>query len=150
LYGARWVTLFVPLAGAECSTVEPPPFFGRDEAELRACAIDAMDQVPEADIAAMEVSVDGQTISDLQPYRVSTPLFQLLLPEENLLGSTAPVANSVADGYQVLLAPLAEGSHVISWSVPGPEGMMTVTYRLTVAAPQILDPLASPEASPVS
>jgi hypothetical protein len=28
--------------------------------------------------------------------------------------------------------------------------MMTVTYRLTVAAPQILDPLASLEASPVS
>ena len=29
--------LLLPLLDASCSTVEPPPFFGRDEAELRAC-----------------------------------------------------------------------------------------------------------------
>src|SRR5215210_5787367 len=29
------LTILVPVTGAECSTVEPPPFFGRDEAELR-------------------------------------------------------------------------------------------------------------------
>lgn len=30
--------IYLYLANVECSTGEPPPFFGRDEAELRACA----------------------------------------------------------------------------------------------------------------
>src|SRR5688500_6907982 len=30
--------IFVPIINGECSTVEPPPFFGRTEEELRACA----------------------------------------------------------------------------------------------------------------
>ena len=143
------VTLFVPVTGVECSTVEPPPYFGRDEAALRACAADGMNQHL-ANLTALEVSVDGQTIGDLAPYRVSTPLFPLLLPPGNLLGTTTPVANAVGDGFQVLLAPLTEGDHVITISVPGSEGPFTVTYRLTVAAPQVVEPAASPVASPVS
>jgi hypothetical protein len=139
------VTLFVPVTGVECSTVEPPPYFGRDEAELRACAVDGMNQHL-ASFTALEVSVDGQAIGDLAPYRVSTPPFPLLLPPGNVLGTTTPVAHSVGDGFQVLLAPLTEGDHVITIS----EGPFTVTYRLTVAAPQVVEPAASPVASPVS
>jgi hypothetical protein len=161
----RGVTLLVPVVDAECSTVEPPPFFGRDEAELRACAVEAVNQAVGTEITAMEVRVDGEVIEDLAPYRVSTPLFPLVLPPGNLLGTTASVADSVADGYQVLLAPLPEGEHVITISVPGSDGPYTVTYQLRVAAaeilepvasqlrvatPQILEPVVSPEASPGS
>ena len=39
----KGVYVFVPLLGSECSTVEPPPFFGRDEPALRRCAIEAVD-----------------------------------------------------------------------------------------------------------
>ena len=35
----------VPAGGVECSTAEPPPFFGRDEEELRACAETAAEQI---------------------------------------------------------------------------------------------------------
>jgi hypothetical protein len=161
----RGVTLLVPVIDAECSTVEPPPFFGRDEAELRACAVEAVNQAVGTEIAAIGVRVDGQLIGDLAPYRVSTPLFPLVLPPGNLLGTTASVADSVADGYQVLLAPLPEGEHVITISILGSDGPYTVTYQLRVAAaevlepvpsqlrvatPQVLEPVASPEASPVS
>src|SRR5215208_6134887 len=38
------VALFVPIAGTACSTVEPPPYAGRDEAELRAYAAAEVDR----------------------------------------------------------------------------------------------------------
>ena len=42
------VHIFVPLIGSECSTVESPPFFGRDEDELRRCANEAVDHAESA------------------------------------------------------------------------------------------------------
>ena len=143
------LTILVPLTVSECSTVEPPPYFGRDEAELRACAVEATNQAMET-VTILEMNVDGQTVGSLEPYRVSTPLFPLLLPPGNLLGSTAPVANAVANGYHVLLAPLPVGDHIITLSSLGPEGPGTETYRLTVAAPQVVAPAASPVAPPVT
>ncbi len=60
------VYVYVPLIGSECSTVEPPPFFGRDETELRRCAGEAVDQAESAlDMSAMAVTVDGETVGDL-------------------------------------------------------------------------------------
>ena len=132
-------TVFVPLAGSECSTVEPPPFFGRDEAELTACAIDALNHVPPAGIADMRLSVDGRDVGDLAAYRVTTPLFSLALPAGNLLGTDLPVANSVADGYQVLLGPLPEGDHLVEIAIPGPVSLIVITYRLTIVAPQVVE-----------
>jgi hypothetical protein len=70
--------IFVALAGAECSTVEPPPFYGGDEAELTQCAIDAVDSANAIyDMSTMTLTVDGQTVSDLMAYRAPTPLFTL-------------------------------------------------------------------------
>jgi hypothetical protein len=68
--------------------VEPPPFFGRDEAELRACASNAVDMAEGAfDMTAMRHTVDGETVADLSVYLVATPRFTLWLPEDNLLES---------------------------------------------------------------
>src|SRR5215212_1956031 len=61
----RGATLLVPVIDAECSTVEPPPFFARDEAELRACAVEAVNQAVGMEITAIGVRVDGQLIGDL-------------------------------------------------------------------------------------
>jgi len=131
------VHVFVPLGGAECSTVEEPPFFGKDDAELAACAKDATAHVPPAAIADMDLTVDGQSVGDLEAYHRTTPAFDLLLPAGNVLGAAPGVARSAADGYQVLLAPLAEGEHAVVVSVPGPEGLIVTTYRLTAAAPTV-------------
>ena len=141
-------TLYVGLGGAECSTVEPPPYFGRDEAELRACTAASADTIP---IDEIEMIIDGQPVDDLSPYRASTPLFTFVFPEGNLFGVPAGAADAVADGYQALLGPLAEGEHVIELSGPaGPDTTerIVTTYRLTVQAAQIIEPEASPEASP--
>lgn len=126
--------VFVPLLSSECSTVEPPPFFGRDEAELRACASNAVDMAEGAfDMSAMRLTVDGETIADLSAYRAATPRFTLWLPEDNLLESDQRVADSVADGYQVMLSPLSPGMHEVVISIPGPE-TVTITYRLAVVS----------------
>lgn len=135
--------VFVPAGGADCSTVEPPPFFGRDEAELRACAADATDSI---DVSQIEVTIDGEPVDDLAAYRASTPLFSLVLPESNLFGAPAGVAGAVADGYQVMLDSLPEGEHVVTISDPN----ITVTYRLIVAPPQVVAPAATPAATPVA
>jgi len=131
------VHVFVPLFGSECSTVEPPPFFGRDEAELRRCAIEAVDHAESVfDMSTMGLTVDGQSVTDFSPYRAVTPLFQLWLPEENLLEAEQTVADSVADGYQVMLRPLAPGLHEVVITIPGPqaEEPVTLTYALSVAS----------------
>jgi hypothetical protein len=100
--------IFVPIGAAECSTVEPPPFFGRDEAELRACARAAADTY-----STLTASVDDHFITDLAQYRASSPLFTITLPDNNVLDAPAGVATAVAEGYDVLLAPLPAGEHQV-------------------------------------
>jgi hypothetical protein len=143
--------VLVPLIGSECSTVESPPFFGRDEDELRRCASEAVDQAESAvDMSTMALTVDGETIADLAAYREATPLFRLWLPEENLLGSEQTVAESVADGYQVILSPLSLGEHEVVITIPGPQdvGSVTITYALTVVSGSSDEATGSPSATP--
>ena len=129
--------------------MEPPPFFGRDEAELRACASNAVDMAEGAfDMTAMRLTVDGETVADLSVYRAATPRFTLWLPEDNLLESDQRVADSVADGYQVMLSPLSEGEHEVVISIPGPE-TVTIAYRLAVVSGAAAAP-GEPGATPAS
>jgi hypothetical protein len=129
--------------------LEPPPFFGRTEAELRACASSAVDMAEGAfDMTAMRLTVDGETVADLSVYRAATPGFALWLPEDNLLGSEQPVADSVADGYQVMLSPLSEGAHEVVISIPGPQ-TVTIAYRLAVVSGAAAAP-GEPGATPAS
>jgi hypothetical protein len=147
------VHVFVPLIGSECSTVEPPPFFGRDEAELRRCAVEAVDDAESAvDLSMMAVTVDGETVTDLASYRAMTPLFRLWLPQENLLGSEQTVAESVADSYQVMLSPLTLGEHEVTITIPGLQGEepVTIAYTLTVASGSNAETTGSPIATPSS
>lgn len=48
----------------------------RTESELRACAKSDQDKV-----TIVDVTVDGVPLKDLKSYRVSSPLFNLTLPE---------------------------------------------------------------------
>jgi hypothetical protein len=147
------VHIFVPLIGSECSTVESPPFFGRDEDELRQCASEAVDQAESAvDMSAMAVTVDGETVAGFASYRAATPLFRLWLPEENLLGADQSVAESVADGYQVMLSPLSLGEHEVAITIPGPQGEepVTIAYTLTVVSGSSDEATGTPSATPTT
>jgi hypothetical protein len=102
--------IFVTAESSECSTVEPPPFFGGNETQLRACARDA-----DAGFAEPTVTVDGSPV----PVReVETGLIRLDLPADNILG-VSQQALSVAHGWVALLHPLTPGSHEIEIHIVG-------------------------------
>ena len=51
---------------------------------------------------------------DVAPYRVVSPQFSFTAPDPNFLGVPGGGAGTaVADGYNVLLAPMSKGEHTI-------------------------------------
>ena len=120
--------LFLEVLSAECSTLEPWPFYGGNEAELRACA---MTFVPED----LEASIDGVEVKNLSDYVVISPLYTFTVPEDNILGAVAgATGESVAYGAHLLLAPLTPGMHTIHVQGTYPEFGYAAdkTFDLTV------------------
>ena len=124
--------LLVPIAGTECSTAEPPPFHGADEQELRACATSDVDRYTN-----ISVRIDGEAVPDIASFRVFSPMFTVTLPEQNVLGVPAGAIQVVADGYQLLLAPLPAGEHEIMVHVELVDGTVLPdkVIHLTVVEP---------------
>jgi hypothetical protein len=136
--------LFISAGGTECSTVEPPPFFGRDEAELRACATAGADQISE-----LNLTINGEPVPNLDAYRTVSPMFTMTFGEDNFFGVPAGVALSVADDYNILVAPLPPGEYEFTGSAmfSDEEKPFVSTVRVIVVAPQVIEPpAASPEA----
>jgi hypothetical protein len=99
--------LFLEVLSSECSTLEPPPFYGANEAELRTCAEGF---VP----LDMKASIDGVEVRNLSQYVKTSPLYTFTVPEDNILGAPAgATGESVAYGVHLLLAPLTPGKHTI-------------------------------------
>ena len=104
--------LFVVGFSTECSTVEPPPFHGTDEASLRQCARDA-----DAAIGTPTVTLDGSPVALTE---TETGLLNLVLPAGNIFDLPAGTeGQSVAHGWVALLHPLPPGSHVIRIELRG-------------------------------
>lgn len=129
--------LFFPVVNSECSVIEPDPFHGDDEAELRACANGHIDNT-----SGWFAEIDGVPLVNLEAYRVESPLFEFgPLPEDNLaefFGVAAPAGTTslaVDAGIYVLVAPLKPGVHTIKFG--GTFDLMNfsinTTYNITVA-----------------
>jgi hypothetical protein len=87
-------------------------------------------------VALMEVSVDGETISNPKDYRVkSSEAFPVTVPADNVSGVPAGTYfPQVADGYYMLLTPLSVGTHTISVRVVSSLGFeYTNIYVITVS-----------------
>lgn len=69
-------------------------------------------------------TIDGVAVQDLDDYRVTSPAFYAEWPEWTYLGP------NFDDGWYLMLAPLSEGEHTISFT--GSDGGVDVTYNLTV------------------
>jgi len=126
--------LFVLGIGNECSNIEPPPFFGATEAQLRACAASGFEEFWGG--STVSITVDGVAIPELDRYRTQTPLFSYTLPEDNLYGLPAGTTATMAisDGNAVIVKPLAPGSHriVIHIDAPSLGAPVDLIYNLTV------------------
>jgi hypothetical protein len=120
--------ILFPILNAECSTVEPPPFFGSNEPELRQCAEDFM--APATDL---EASLDGREVRNLGRFRMQSPLLGINYPANNILGVPGPgSALSVSDGYWILIAPPREGTYTIHFAGVFPFAPLDMTYTIHV------------------
>ena len=125
--------IFVLGLGNECSNIEPPPFFGATEAELRACAADGVEEF--FGDATQSISVDGVEVADLGRYRTQTPLFSYTLPPDNVYGLPPVTATkAISDGTAVIVQPLPKGQHqiVVHLEAPVLGGTTNIIYNLTV------------------
>jgi|RhiMetStandDraft_4_1073278.scaffolds.fasta_scaffold54238_1 hypothetical protein len=125
--------VFLVLLDAECSNIEFPKL--RTEAEFLQCAR----QLNEG--ASVFASVDGMALDSLEKYRVESPLFNMTLPSDNILGQEPGNATAKAEGWYLVLEPLSPGAHEIRFGgsvlgnpSTGTESYATdVTYHLDVS-----------------
>lgn len=121
--------LFLDILSAECSTLEPPPFYGEDEEALRACALSF-------NFEDLEATIDGVAVKNLSEYIHTSPPFIFALPEENILGAEFPnvTGKSVSNGAHLILAPLSPGEHTLHLhgSVPELDFTVDMNFELNV------------------
>ena len=134
--------IFVSAAGTGCTTVEPPPYFGSNEEELRTCAEEGF-----AGFTDVEITINGEPVPDLASYQTTTPLFTMNFGEENFYGIDPVVALSVATTQSVLIAPPAPGVYeIVGSGTYAPDDVhFSNTVRVIVEAPTVISPEATPQ-----
>jgi hypothetical protein len=80
----------------------------KSEKELLSLAKREMDV-----ISNLEVTVDDVKLNGLERYRIQSPIFDVVLPENNLFSGTPGPTRGAADGYWLFLGPLPKGKHKI-------------------------------------
>jgi hypothetical protein len=99
------------------------------ETELLSFVVREMDV-----ISSLEVSVDDVKLNGLQRYRVQSPIFDVVLPKNNLFEGTPGPTRGVSDGYWLFLKPLSRGKHNVKSSGSCLSGTVNigVNYDITV------------------
>jgi hypothetical protein len=106
--------LFVPGIPVECSSAEPPPFFGATEEEQRACVEDFM---AGPTVVAIRLSLDGGEPQDVrnERFEVITPQGETVFPEDPIFDATPGPATFVGgDWSSTLRRKLRPGQHTIA------------------------------------
>ena len=110
----------------------------KTESDLRSCAKADQDKATN-----LQVTVDGVAISDVKMYRVQSPLFNVTIPKDNVIGSPPGTTQAVSDGFWILLKPLPVGKHQIHFSgslvdftATGPLNLISdAKYNITITNP---------------
>jgi hypothetical protein len=127
--------LFVPILSGFGATIQGVDSL-TDE-ELRAGAKAGGDAIlPES----LRLVIDGRSVTDLQDFRVQSPVFTFgPLPENNIFGAPAgATGRAVIDGYAAMLKPLPVGTHTIQFAATvvdqsaGITVIEDISYTITV------------------
>jgi len=100
------LALLLPVLNHGGTLADEPTFKSDDDLQLHARR--EMDVISE-----LEVNIDGMNINGLEEYRVQTPVFDVVLPKNNLFGGIPGPTKGVADGYWLFIKPFALGKHKI-------------------------------------
>jgi hypothetical protein len=116
--------------GSFCDDVEPPPFFGADEAAQRACAIAADEAV-----VALRITVDGAPTVDIHRSRFElvSPQRVVNLPADNFVGVPPQTMSFVAHAWGALVRGLSPDPHAISFEIVTTDFAATVTVFVNVS-----------------
>ncbi|HEX5187171.1 MAG TPA: hypothetical protein VFV86_09805 [Nitrososphaeraceae archaeon] len=91
------------------------------------------------EFGTISASVDGKEIKDLESYRAQSPIFNITLQENNVLGHTPGSGKAQNDGFYLFLEPLSPGNHTVHTSTnvnniiaPGFNYDTDLTYHLII------------------
>ncbi len=109
----KGTSILFPILNAECSNVEPEPFFGATEDDQRECANDFIDATDE-----LFLKIDGHEVPNPEQYRIDSPAggFDFNAVENNPFGIPVGDGHAVSDGFWILLKNLKPGKHTIEFS----------------------------------
>jgi hypothetical protein len=94
--------ILAPTITGECNKGDPKM---KNDDDLRRCAI-AGDEY-----GAIEVTLDGRRMQNLEQYRVQTGFFNINVTKDNIYTDPPGIYPAYADGTMVLLEPLSPGKH---------------------------------------
>ncbi len=89
----------------------------------------------------LTATIDGHEVADLVDFRVQSPRFAVTIPADNVWKSFGPPCDTikagryapiVADGWYLLVRPLAHGAHTIHFTGGVPGFRLDITYHLHV------------------
>jgi hypothetical protein len=103
--------VLIVMTSADCSTAEPPPFYGETEAEQRACAIDWA--VRQSGVTAINVTVDRSPSVDIHSPRffAESPQRFTVFNQDPVFGATPGPALFVAAGWIAEIRGMDRGQH---------------------------------------
>jgi hypothetical protein len=101
---------------------------GETDQELIDNAIKKMDV-----LANLKIAINGFIIKKgLEVYRAQSPIFEIMLPEDNIVGSPSGPARAVSDGYWLFLEPLDSNTSITSFgSCSSGATKIGVSYNLS-------------------
>jgi hypothetical protein len=102
------------------------------ELELRIKARKDIDKVIE-----LEAVIDGESIGNLEDFRVESPIFNFKVPDANpiekLKGHEGQDSQGISDGYWILLESITIGVHTIHFrGIIPPNFELDVNYKISV------------------
>jgi len=118
--------ILFPVINVEASVAEGD---GTTEEELAARVKFEMDQI--TDIRAM---ISGTNVNELKQYRIQSPLFDVTLPVNNVLGLSAQTTEMMSEGFWLFLKPLEPGKYDLNsfGSCLAGRIKIGVSYHLTI------------------
>jgi hypothetical protein len=119
--------VYVSARGAECSTIEKPPYRGRTSAQLRACAREQTGH-----FSHFRMTIDGKAVRHTRSFVKASPVFRFHMPKHNILGLRKRAGRGAAYGAGFLLRGLAVGPHVVQRSDYFSGWRYETTYRIQV------------------
>jgi hypothetical protein len=116
------------ISGAEADTLVFPGLTPQDLLDMVEAPFDELTLFPYAE-------VDGVPISRVEDYLVTSPLFDITVPDPGLFGEPAGMGQAMAKGWFFLLAPLSAGEHTLRVKLDvleAPEFNGDTAYHITV------------------